>query len=250
MRKRRVIDYGDGESGGGDSTGRDASLNMFSSRKGYGQHRIVYHGEEVIESGPSRITIDDLERMERRIRRTDTSHTASTRTRSRDRERSEHRQYPAYSAHRTQRQRRGIRPILAASIALLPTVIAAPPVHRPVPSAHSPTQRLIPRQTKSPSSSTSTTITASDPQPTEPESRIDEEPIDYDIQYLTSMSTPTQALPTDVYVVDEQRLPFYMTQDANGQWTKVDDAWFIYGRRAGVRHQSVDTTRCCLVIGS
>jgi hypothetical protein len=53
------------------------------------------------------------------------------------------------------------------------------------------------------------------------------------------MSTPTQALPTDVYVVDEQRLPFYMTQDQNGQWVKVDNAWLLYGRQAGVRRMLI-----------
>jgi hypothetical protein len=48
------------------------------------------------------------------------------------------------------------------------------------------------------------------------------------------MSTPTHALPTDVYMVAETRLPFYLSQDQDGSWTKVDDAWFLYGRQAGV----------------
>ena len=200
-------------------------------------HRCVYDGEEDIESGPSRITIEDLERMDEKEQGQGYSITTSG---TRSRERVQRIRNPSAS---TRRQR--IRTITAASLLLLPLVNAAPPQHRsdtpsiPSPSRISHPFNLIPRQTNvvpSPSTSTTTSTSPSGSQTSQSyaASSIDGESTDYDIKYLTSMSTPTQALPTDVYVVDEQRLPFYMTQNANGDWIKVDNAWLLYGRQGGV----------------
>jgi len=180
MRKRRERDYGyDGPSIGYWNRTKDSK---------------DYNGITEVESGPSRITIDDLERMER----------SSTPSRFRNSIRSN-------SVRNTK-----VRIALGLALPFFTLAAAAPPfnpgslVATPTPS---PTQLYI-RQ--------------------EAESRIDEEEIDYDIRYLTSMSTPTQALPTNVYVVAETRLPFYLSQDTQGSWTKVDNAWFLYGRQAGV----------------
>jgi len=172
MRKRRESDYGyDGP-----------SIEDWNNTKDY-------NGITAVESGPSRITIDDLERMERR-----TSCTSL---------------------------RKGSKKRIALGLALpfFTFAAAAPPAYLPTSVATlTPTPTLYIRQ-----------------EPTA-ESRIDEEEIDYDIQYLTSMSTPTHALPTNVYVVAETRLPFYLSQDQQGSWSKVDNAWFLYGRQAGVGH--------------
>jgi len=173
MRKRRELDYGyDGPNGDSLKDTKD------------------YNGTMESESGPSRITIDDLERLERKCRRS----------------------LPRPSSKR--------RVALGLGLALpfITLAAAAPPIYRDTSTiAFTPTPtRLYTRQTL------------------EPEARIDEEEIDYDIQYLTSMSTPTHALPTTVYVVAETRLPFYLSQDQQGSWTKVDNAWFLYGRQAGV----------------
>jgi hypothetical protein len=173
MRKRRELDYGyDGPNGDRIKDTED------------------YNGIMESESGPSRITIDDLERMERK------------------RWRSSPRPSP----------KRRIALGLGLALPFLTFAAAAPPAFRETTSiAPTPTPtRLYTRQTL------------------EPEARIDEEEIDYDIQYLTSMSTPTQALPTNVYVVAETRLPFYLSQDQQGSWSKVDNAWLLYGRQAGV----------------
>lgn len=173
MRKRRERDYGyDGP-----------SIDHWNSSK----DNMDYNGIIEVESGPSRITIDDLERMERR-------RSSSTTT-------------------------KGSKKRIALGLALpfLTLAAAAPPAYGSLATTLSPTPtQLYIRQ-----------------EPTA-ESRIDEGEVDYDIQYLTSMSTPTHALPTDVYVVAETRLPFYLSQDTQGSWTKVDNAWFLYGRQAGV----------------
>jgi hypothetical protein len=193
MRKRREVDYGyDGPSIGNWNSTKD---------------RLDYNGIVSVESGPSRITIDDLERMESGHR----SHSSST------------------LPHSLPRRRTRRKPIVfGIALALLPLVSAAPPIYRPdspvIASKPTPTPtRLYPRQSQSPTSTS-----------TEPESRIDGEEIDYDIQYLTSMSTPTHALPTNAYVVAETRLPYYLSQAQDGSWTKVDNAWLLYGRQAGV----------------
>lgn len=241
MRKRRdKVDYGWDGGGGGVLGSLDVALHPSA---GFG----------VIESGPSRITIDDLERIEReresQRRRGAIVWDPSTRQERRRRgsreggkdteidgiERSSTHSTSILAS--TRRRRRRIPPStlsIAATFALLPSSLAAP--------TRTATHSLVPRQTTT-TNTTSSTTSAQDPQVTEPEARIDGEHTDYDIRYLTSMSTPTQALPTDVYVVDERRLPFYMTQNEAGEWTKVDDAWFIYGRRAGVSLSAVGGAR-------
>ena len=235
MRKRRVIEYGDDGGTSRTTIPVDNSKDNCSTL-----HRYVYDGDEDIESGPSRITIEDLEWMERRSERGNSSTTSNANT---------GRRIEPYSATPTTRRRRRIARIIniaAASLVLVPSVVAAPPIHRRdspssaqfLPSQSSYPHHIIPRQTpdstSTHSSSTTSSYSAPQSQITEPQLRIDGESIEYDIKYLTSMSTPTQALPTDVYVVDEQRLPFYMTQDQNGEWVKVDNAWLLYGRQAGV----------------
>jgi hypothetical protein len=174
MRKRRESDYGyDGP-----------SIEDGNSTKDRGD----YNGITEIESGPSRITIDDLQRMEECA-------------------------LLSCSIPKSRPIRKGLA--FGLALPFLTLAAAAPPftgsaVATPTPS---PTPTLYIRQ--------------------ESES-LDEEVIDYDIQYLTSMSTPTQNLPTNVYVVAETRLPFYLSQDQQGSWTKVDNAWLLYGRQAGV----------------
>jgi len=174
MRKRRESDYGyDGPSIEGWNNTKD------------------YNGITAVESGPSRITIDDLERMERRSSSSLSKHSS----------------------------KKGSKKRIALGLALpfFTLAAAAPPAYLPTSVAtltSSPT--LLIRQ-----------------EPTA-ESRLDGENIDYDIQYLTSMSTPTHALPTNVYVVAETRLPYYLSQDQQGSWSKVDNAWLLYGRQAGV----------------
>ena len=174
MRKRRESDYGyDGP-----------SIEDWNNTKDY-------NGITAVESGPSRITIDDLERLERR-----TSFISS-------------------------RKRSKKRIALGLALPFFTFAAAAPPAYLPTSVATlTPTPTLYIRQ-----------------EPTA-ESRIDGENIDYDIQYLTSMSTPTHALPTNAYVVAETRLPFYLSQDQQGSWSKVDNAWLLYGRQAGVGSMS------------
>jgi hypothetical protein len=170
MRKRRESDYGyDGP-----------SIEDWNNTKDY-------NGITAVESGPSRITIDDLERMERR------------------------------SSSPVSKKGSKKRIALGLALPFFTLAAAAPPAYLPTSVATlTPTPTLYTRQ-----------------EPTA-ESRIDEEEVDYDIQYLTSMSTPTHALPTNVYVVAETRLPFYLSQDQQGSWSKVDNAWLLYGRQAGV----------------
>lgn len=230
MRKRRVkVDYG--WDGGG--ARHPALVGVSSTESTYSTSTT---DQDIIESGPSRITIDDLERLDREREQSRergfVTRQSSQRVRRRkvDREGEERLDLDTveYSEHRrTSRRRRKIPTIvpIVTSLALIPSILAAP--------TRTATDLLLARQTQA---SASSSYTAPDPLPTDPQPRLDEEPVDYDIKYLTSMSTPTHALPTDVYVVDERRLPFYMTQNEAGEWTKVDNAWFMYGRRAGVSH--------------
>jgi hypothetical protein len=253
MRKRRE------ESGGGrlvllgmrDGLHRNTSMD-------YRKDSRDYNGIQEFESGPSRITIDDLERIEGCETgmtggcRTWIDYSASTSATSASTNKT--------TIQRTTPRRRRIAIAAALALPFLPYASAAPPIHRPdqtqvstIPSQPTPTRIRIrnynyPRQqtssvdssiTSSASASASAAASASaSASGTEPESRLDEEEIDYDIKYLTSMSTPTHALPTDVYRVAETRLPFYLSQDQQGSWTKVDDAWFLYGRQAGVNSLS------------
>ncbi|KAL7419647.1 hypothetical protein Q5752_005560 [Cryptotrichosporon argae] len=46
-------------------------------------------------------------------------------------------------------------------------------------------------------------------------------------------AAPSLVLPTDIAVVPETALPYYLSQGPDGAWTKIDDAWLMYGRRAG-----------------
>lgn len=59
-----------------------------------------------------------------------------------------------------------------------------------------------------------------------------------DVAYITTAITPT-VLPTEVKVVPETRLPYVLTRADSGRWEKVESAWSLYGRQAGV---SVDRT--------
>lgn len=56
---------------------------------------------------------------------------------------------------------------------------------------------------------------------------------DTPLVYPTSVTVPTD-LPTETRTVDETSLPFYLTQREDGKWEKVDNAWRLYGREAGV----------------
>jgi hypothetical protein len=185
MRKRREVDYG--------YDGPD-----WNSLKEYGD----YNGNINSESGPSRITINDLERMEMK------------------------RHVSRLPSPSLSRRKRHIALGVGLALPFLTLAAAAPPIYR-----DRPPPAIAPTPTPNPSHlhvrrASASTIGA--------ESRIDEEDIEYDIKYLTSMSTPTQALPTEVYIVAETRLPFYLSQDPEGSWSKVDNAWFLYGRQAGV----------------
>lgn len=58
-----------------------------------------------------------------------------------------------------------------------------------------------------------------------------------DVAYITTAITPT-VLPTEVKVVPETRLPYVLTRADSGQWEKVESAWSLYGRQAGVSSSS------------
>lgn len=254
-----MIEYGDGDGddGHGGSTRTTHTTVVTTRTKDFiaSTHCYSYDGEEDIESGPSRITIDDLERMDRKEQLGQGYSTSTSK-------RSQEGRIERYSV--PTRRRRRIQTIIAtASLALIPTTLAAPPPYRHDISTRSPSssrsqqqQRLLPRQTEStpppkpsttpfpsPSPSTSFSFSSSGAETqtisTQSQPSIDEGSIQYGIKYLTSMSTPTQALPTDVYVVDEQRLPFYLTQNENGEWVKVDNAWLLYGRQGGVSRSRI-----------
>lgn len=62
---------------------------------------------------------------------------------------------------------------------------------------------------------------------------------DTPLVYPTSVTRPTD-LPTQVVTVDENVLPYYLSQDADGKWYKVDNAWRLYGREAGVSGSTME----------
>jgi len=56
---------------------------------------------------------------------------------------------------------------------------------------------------------------------------------DSPLVYLTSVVAPTH-LPTTTVTVDQTVLPYVLTQDSQGDWRRVNNAWSLYGREAGV----------------
>lgn len=56
---------------------------------------------------------------------------------------------------------------------------------------------------------------------------------DSPLVYLTTVTTPT-TLPSETVTVPATVLPYYLTQKTDGSWEKVDSAWSLYGRQAGV----------------
>jgi hypothetical protein len=61
----------------------------------------------------------------------------------------------------------------------------------------------------------------------------EEENPDSPLVYLTSIVEPTH-LPTTTVTVDQTVLPYVLTQDPEGNWRRVNNAWSLYGREAGV----------------
>lgn len=212
------------------------------------------------EAGPSRITIDDLNERDREVsKRTwdqsgcltcrstpnslhcrgdlDTSTSGPLATDSHER--------PHRGTSR-RRKRRYISTVLVSGIALslLPTSSAAPPIYRrqspaTLTTTSAPTSRSISSTTSSPNPSLTITVTASTSAATaatsnrhSPIDRFQPES-DGPIQYLTSASSPSQ-LPTEIYLVPESTLPWFLAKQSDGSWSKVDHAWNLYGRQPGV----------------
>ena len=46
-------------------------------------------------------------------------------------------------------------------------------------------------------------------------------------------------VPTSVSILDSTALPYMLTQLENGSWSQIDNAWFLYGRQAGVSRPSL-----------
>jgi hypothetical protein len=63
--------------------------------------------------------------------------------------------------------------------------------------------------------------------------RGEEENADSPLVYLTSFTTPTH-LPTTTVTLDQTVLPYYLTKGDDGNWQRVNNAWSLYGREAGV----------------
>jgi hypothetical protein len=63
--------------------------------------------------------------------------------------------------------------------------------------------------------------------------RQEEEYADSPLVYLTSFSTPTH-LPTTTITLDQTVLPYILTKGSDGNWERVNNAWRLYGREAGV----------------
>ena len=61
----------------------------------------------------------------------------------------------------------------------------------------------------------------------------EEENPDSPLVYLTSVSAPTH-LPTTTVTLDETVLPYVLTKGDDGKWRRVNNAWSLYGREAGV----------------
>ena len=99
-------------------------------------------------------------------------------------------------------------------LALLSTTSAAPPPTRPLnhlpsPFRSSPTTPPVPRRYE----------------------------VDDKVHIVT---TAPSDIPTAVLIVDETALPYVLTQVQDGSWSKIDDAWFLYGRQAGVNSPPLD----------
>ncbi|WWD08822.1 hypothetical protein V865_006936 [Kwoniella europaea PYCC6329] len=97
----------------------------------------------------------------------------------------------------------------------LPTSLAAPP----------PSRRL--RRSPSSTSSTPTSTPTATSSEVEISSSFNEH---RNIQYLTSVSTPS-VLPTYNEYVDETVLPYLLTRHEEGHWTRAEGGWSLYGRQ-------------------
>ncbi len=96
----------------------------------------------------------------------------------------------------------------ALSIVFFPTTYAAPPPNRPMAPLKPPTFHPYPTtQARHPRRSS------------------------HPISSITSSSGTTA---TSVSVVDETAMPYVLTQVGDGTWSKIDNAWYLYGRQAGV----------------
>lgn len=218
---------------------------------------------EEVEAGPSRITIDDLEDMERardrergtrcaecgvgirdeiqRIRRRGVVAGAEDGdyTWTSQRQRSPDRLFPFEGTPSAPRsQSRLPSPILASILALslCSTALAAPPiVRRQSPSPDLASSSSSPQSTYNPTR----TITLDPASPSFTAlSKLAHEEDSGPIQYLTSLSRPSH-LPHDIYLVPETTLPYYLSRQSDGTWSKVDNAWLLYGRQAAVRFGSL-----------
>lgn len=104
--------------------------------------------------------------------------------------------------------------VSAGLAALLPTAAAAPPRKRRDSRRSPPSQPLPPPKLL--------------PTPTTPTVKRDDAP-----HYLDPYLEPS-TLPSVRHLVEENRLPYVLTQGDDGQWSKVDYGWSIFGRQAGV----------------
>lgn len=90
---------------------------------------------------------------------------------------------------------------MLCSLALLPSASSAPPASRPTYLSSSPTM--------SP-------------------------PAKRGAVYSTTSNTAPTGLPTGIVPLNETALPYVLTQVGDGSWSKIDNAWVMYGRSAGV----------------
>ena len=51
------------------------------------------------------------------------------------------------------------------------------------------------------------------------------------VGHLNPVTSPS-GLPTVSIAVDEKTLPYYLSLQEDGRWSKVDNAWYLYGRYA------------------
>lgn len=99
-------------------------------------------------------------------------------------------------------------------LALLPPIHAAPPLPRPMLPLNSPTYLSSP-----------TALTFPDRR---------------GLATMTTNSWPSN-IPTSVSMVHETALPYVLTQIDDGTWSKIGDAWFLYGRQAVVSSSACST---------
>lgn len=177
-----------------------------------------------MQAGPSRITIDDLDRIEREGEPGQAAGIATiprdARKRNRPRSRTKDGQEATSRSSTSLPTSSQSVPTPVAMLALLSPFLhlarAAPPPSRPHPTSPQPTSSLPPIRS------------------IPPDRRA--------VNYINSVEYPL-SLPTERTLVDETRLPYILSQASDGKWEKEKAGWVMYGRQSGITNQEMADNR-------